>query len=91
MLAFATHEQLEARGWSREEIFSFAKELLAATSMVDKVTAILTADLYFETACNLLRKDQGVQPYSVVAAKLTSCLHRADRREGIQCASGVIR
>jgi len=91
MLAFATHEPLQARGWSKEEIFSFAKELVAATSKVDKVTAILTADLYFETACDLLRKDQGVQPYSLVSTKLTSCLHRADRREGLQCASGVIR
>jgi hypothetical protein len=91
ILAFAVHKPLEDRGWSREEIFVFAKDMLAASSQVDKVTGILTADLYFESACELLRKDQSVKPYSMVTGKLASCLHLGDRREGLQCASKLIR
>ncbi len=91
MLAFAIREPLEERHWTKEEIFAFAKEILAASKQVDKVTGILTAHLYFESACELLRKGQSVQPFSLVTAKLTSCLHRDDPREGLQCASLVIR
>jgi hypothetical protein len=91
MLAFVVHKPLEDRGWSREEIFEFAKDVLAASNQVDKITGILTADLYFESACELLRKDQPVQPYSLVTAKLAACLHLGDRKEGLQCASRLIR
>jgi hypothetical protein len=91
ILAFAIREPLEARHWTRDEIFAFAKELLAATKQVGKVTGIFTAHLYFESACDLLRKGQSVQPFSLVTAKLTSCLHRDEPSEGLQCASRVIR
>ncbi len=91
MLAFAMREPLQSRGWTKEELFVFAKDMMSASSQLDKVDGILTANLYFESACELLRKNQTVQPYSAVTTKLTSCLHRRDRREGLQCASGLIK
>jgi hypothetical protein len=82
---------LEGRGWSKDEIFTFAKDTIAASAQVDRDTGMLTAHLYYESACELLRNNHPVQPFSQTTAKLASCLHLADDRAGLQCASRLIQ
>jgi hypothetical protein len=90
LLAFVMDEPYSQRGWTRNEIAALAKEIIAA-DYPDKITEILAADLYFETACNLLQNGHPVPRFSTVTAKMISCLHQHKRKQGLQCAARAMQ
>jgi hypothetical protein len=91
LLAFVMEEPYSRRGWSKDEITALAKEILAANDYPDQVTEVLAADLYFETACNLLQHGQAVPRFSSVTSKMVTCLRHHKRKQGLQCASRAMQ
>lgn len=91
LLAYAMDESYSRRGWSKQEVTTLAREIIAANDYPDKVTEIRAADLYFESACNLLQRGQTVPRFSSVTGKMLKCLHHKKRSQGLQCASRAMQ